>query len=213
MALAVIARSRLTGQISNLDQEEFHKLVRGVRNNCPEIFAEWLQVSPVEKKRYFRKTFGALGDVMRYQKYGIVNMGNLTQMALQRFMVKLAKALFYKHNERIFDGVIYVNHVSVIDMDQPELYFEQALHFAPLMAITKRNGALLTEQFSYRFFYNSEHSILYAVVRFTDQFVAQLIAVGWEMEQQLADESVDTRAWPMNMGRHECSLNHRKEVS
>ncbi|MGB8843761.1 MAG: hypothetical protein WCC64_22135 [Aliidongia sp.] len=211
MAVAFLVREKLSEPMNNIDFEELKRLANGVRSNCPDLYAEWLQLGqlgPVGKKRVFREMFGEYGDVMRREKYGLLNIGELSHLTIQRFLVKLGKALYYKHTDRLFDGVIYATQYNSITKKYPDEFFEEILRMAPWFSDTRRNGQLLTEQFSYKFNCSPEHEVLYAVVRFSAQFIMQLIVIGWKMENRLIESGADPTGWPPNLGRHECPLKH-----
>ena len=177
-ALAVLIRSKLTETPSELSQREWERLVDGVRNNQPNVLAEWGNVTRNEVRRDLRTAFGReRGDLLRGRGWGVANIGPLTQAMITRFMVKLSKALYYRHNAAVFDGILYVNHIDITHRDATPEYFNGILRMAPALASVERNKQALSEQFIYRFNHNAEAQVMYAVVQFGDQFVFQLI--GW----------------------------------
>lgn len=188
---------------------EWERLVRGVRNNQPAIFAEWLDVSASRKKRTFRQIFGDEGDRMRRNGWGVANIGPLTQSIIGRFMVKLGKALYYRHNDMLFDGIIYANHINIISIDKPPALMEEILRMAPDLSIPQRSKRPLTDQFIYRFNHSAEHGVMYAVVEFSEQFVFQLIVVGYEMANKLETMSQRAGSELPSVGRYPCPLKHR----
>jgi hypothetical protein len=208
MAIAFLVRVKLSEPMSDIDFEELKRLARGARNYCPDLYAEWLQLGPVGKKRAFREMFEEYGDAMRREKYGMLNIGKLSHLAIQRFLVKLGKALYYKHTDKLFDGVIYAKQYNFLTKENPDEFFEEILRVAHWPSDTRRNGQMLTEQFSYKFNCSPEHEVLYAVVRFSEQLIMQLIVIGWEMENRLIESGADPTGWPANLGRHECPLKY-----
>jgi len=203
-ALAVLIRCRLTELRSEADQLEWEKLVRGVTNNQPQMMAEWKNVTRNDVKRGLRYAFGSDGDARRSRGWGLANMGPLTQAAIRRFMIKLAKALYYRHNNHVFDGVIYVRHVDRFSKDTTPEFIGEMLRMAPGSPKIARNGKPLFDQFIYRFNHSPQHRVMYAVVQFGDQFIFQLIAIGPEMDAQLMRMNPDWRL--ENPARHECFL-------
>ncbi len=138
-------------------------------------------------------------------------MGPLTQAAIRRFMIKLGKALYYRHNKHVFDGVMYVHHIDRFSRDTTPEYIAEILRMAPASPEIARNGKSLLDQFVYRFNYSPEHRVMYAVVQFGDQFIFQLIAVGREMDTKLREVNPDlARA---NAGRQECFLLPTRETA
>ncbi len=131
-------------------------------------------------------------------------MGPLTQAMISRFMIKLAKSLYYRHNEHIFDGVLYVHHINRMSKDTTPEYINSILHMAPALPQIERNRKPLADQFIYRFNHSPEHGVMYAVVQFGEQFIFQLIAMGREMDATLV-EMHGGKELP-KVGRHECFL-------
>src|SRR5262249_54774497 len=133
------------------------------------------------------------------------NMGPLTQAMIQRFMIKLGQALYFRHNNHAFEGGMYVRHIDRFARDTTPEFISDILRMAPASPKIARNGKSLLDQFIYRFNHSPEHRVMYAVVQFGDQFIFQIIAVGPEMDAKLRE---------LNPGldltgiRHECSVAH-----
>lgn len=205
-ALAVLIRSRLTDTPTEISQREWEKLVDGIKNNQPHLLAEWMNVTRNELKRNLRTAFGRTeGDRLRNQGWGVVNVGTITQELITRFSVKLGKALYYKHNSAILDGVIYAHHIDLTRKNATPEYFNDILRLAPSLALVERNRQSLSDQFTYRFNSNAEAQVMYAIVQFGDQFVFQIIALGKSMHAKLVElnggNSLSTAC------RHECFLD------
>src|SRR5439155_11052078 len=121
-------------------RSEWNKLFKGVLNNQPEIVAEWRDTTASRQKRFFRDVFGPHGDAIRWAGYGAINLGPVTRAAVHRFGIKLGKALYYRHIEKIFEGDIYVRQMDpFIKARNPE-YLEQMFQFAPEFATLQRNA-------------------------------------------------------------------------
>jgi hypothetical protein len=204
-ALAVLIRCKLTKNRNESDQLEWQKLVRGVRNNQPYMITEWQDITRNETKRALRLAFGSEGDRRRQEGWGMANMGPLTHAIISRFMIKLSKALYYRHNHHIFDGVLYVNHINLLSRDTTPEYINSILKMAPALPEIERNRKSLVDQFIYRFNHSPEHRVMYAVVQFGEQFIFQLIAMGLEMDAKLVELN---RGMDLSkIGRHECFLS------
>lgn len=204
-ALAVLVRTPLRETRRSPDQQEWQRLVRGVINNQPHLFAEWNSMTRNEIKRDLRLTFGREdGDLRRQRGWGLAKIGPHTQAVITRFMIKLSKALYYRHNDHVFDGVLYVNHINLISKDTTPEFMNSILRMAPVVAAVERNRKPLSEQFIYRFNHSPVHGVMYAVVQFGDQFIFQLIAMGQEMDAKLVElnKGVDLP----KISRHECFL-------
>jgi hypothetical protein len=186
-ALAVMIRSGVAQIKSQSDQDEWNRLLKGVHNNQPAMVAEWLSLGASERKRRFRELFGDAGDRMRHLGWGALHIGPLSSAALTRFMVKLGKALYFRHNQTVLDGVIYADHINLLDRDRTPEVMQHILREAPQLSESRRANQSLQDQFVYRFNHSSEHGVMYAIVQFNEQYIFQLVVVGWEMEATLAE--------------------------
>jgi hypothetical protein len=154
------------------------KLVQGVRNNQPEILTEWRGMTRNEQKFALRNVFGrADGDQLRRLGWSAINLGPLTQAMLTRFMIKLAKALYYRHVLVALDDYVYVSHINIVSKDTTPEFMEGIMAKAPTLPTIRRNNASLIDQFIYRFNCSVEHGMIHAVVQFGEQYVFQLIAL------------------------------------
>ena len=187
---------------------EWERLVQGVKNNQPAIVAEWNNIRRNDVKQSLRLAYGSEGDERRRQGWTAINLGALTQATITRFMIKLGKALYFRHNNHIFDGVLYIHHVNLLSKDTTPDYIRDILSKAPELPIIERNKQPLIDQFIYRFNHSQEHRVMYAVVQFGEQFIFQLIAVSREMDERLvAMTPRDGEEAPLSF-RHECFLSH-----
>ncbi len=133
-------------------EELLQRLARAIANNAPEILLEWRADVPTSvsgRKRAFREAFGSLGDELRRQQLGMIDIGPLTRQRVERFTIKLGKTLFYKHNGRILDGYIFVSWHSVyIDpMDTLQERMKNLQTFAKAIMIPERSGRPMIDQF------------------------------------------------------------------
>jgi hypothetical protein len=117
---------------------------------------------------------------------------------------KLGKALYYRHNNHLFDGVMYVHHIDRFSRDTTPEFITEILRMAPASPEIVRNGKSLVEQFIYRFNHSPEHRVMYAGVQFGDQFIFQLIAIGREMDAKLRELNPNLDL--SKVGRQECFL-------
>jgi hypothetical protein len=144
------------------------------------------------------------GDRMRHAGWGTANIGALTKAMLDRFTIKLAKALYYKHNGDIFNGVLYIHHIDIAARDGTPEYLQSILSMAPALAEIKRNQRSLSEQFLYRFNNSPEHGVMHAVVQFGDQFIFQILAMSRIFEKNLIELRGGVEL--SRAGRRECFL-------
>jgi hypothetical protein len=189
-------------------REEWERLVQGVRNNAPHIAAEWHTPSRNEVKRILRLAYGSEGDERRRQGWSAITMGPLTLEIVQRFMTKLSKALYFKLNGHVLDGVAYTHRIDRLRPENNPEYLAEILRMAPGLPELSRNSKSLYDQFIYRFNHSPEHRVMYAVVQFSVQWMFQLIAVGPEMDAQLIAGG-DGSPTPF---RHECFLDPNSDI-
>jgi hypothetical protein len=207
-ALAVLIRIKLSHDPKGRIDPEWERLVQGVRNNQPAVWAEWNALSGrVSQKRAMREILGVDGDPLRHAGWGLFNIGQLTQDTIQRFMIKLSKALYFQHTKTLFGGVIYVSHINGLSRDFTPDFITEILRMAPSLPILKRNNRSLTDQFIYRFNHSAEYGVMYAIVQFSEQFIFQLIALRSDMERRLTAMAQDEL--PL-AGRYECSLKYTR---
>lgn len=158
------------------------KQVIGLANTQKEISKElFSKASRNEQRRAFRQMFGDRGDALRQAGYGMISIGPLVRASIDRFCVKLAQALFYKHVEAVFDGEIWFTHISTPYVKESMGFLEALLSIAPLQPTVLRSGQYLQEQFDYRYNLSSvEAPLLYAIVQFSNQMIFQIIAASKE---------------------------------
>ena len=58
------------------------------------------------------------GDLLRYAGYRALKFGPLSDALIDRFSVKLGKALYYRHNGAVFEGYVYVRAFDFHIMQQ-----------------------------------------------------------------------------------------------
>jgi hypothetical protein len=170
-----------------------NRLGKGIANNAPEILVEWganMPTSASGRKRAFRDAFGPLGDELRHQKCGMIDIGPLTKQSVDRYITKLGKTLFYKHVGRILDGYIFPDWHNIYT--DPAEALQQRLRnlqkFAKDVVIPERANKPMTEQFFYRYHCDPDRGLLFAAVMFSEQMMFDLIVVtAPAMERLLSD--------------------------
>ena len=88
---------------------------------------------------------------------------------IERFMVKLGKALYYRHNKTLLDGTIYALHINILNVDQPSTPYGRHASARAGLSQSQRNNMPLTDQFIYRFNNSHQEGVTYAVVQFSEQ--------------------------------------------
>lgn len=205
LVLATLFRSGFA-EGNSAERQEWEKLMGGVRNNRPGVAAEWLPLSRNQTRKVLRLAYGSEGDERRRRGWSAIQVGGpLTTATIQRFMIKLGKALYFKHNRHAFDGVLYTHHVGRLRADTTPEYLAEIYRTAPGLPELNRNRKSLYDQFIYRFNHSPEHGVMYAVAEFGAQWVFQLMAVSREMDSWLTAQSGDDGS--SLLFRHECFLD------
>ena len=119
-------------------------------------------------------------------------------------MIKLSKALYFKLNGHIFDGVLYTHQIDRLRADTTPEYLNEIYRMAPGLPPLSRNRQLLYDQFIYRYNHSPEDRVMYAVVEFGAQWVFQLMAVPRKMDEMLISRE-EVAAGMLGL-RHECFL-------
>lgn len=124
-------------------------------------------------------------------------------------MIKLGRALFYRHTGQLFDGDLYVRHIDNLRRDVTPKSVEAVVRFAPDFIRPERGKKPLTDQFIYRFNASAEYGVLYAVVQFSEQMIFQITAISQKMANTLADmRAVSGKEMP-KAGLVRTPLKHR----
>ena len=206
-ALAVVVRAKALSPQS----PEWEELVKGAKNNQPEIVAEWMSMSRNEQKFALRDTFGRdTGDDLRRHGWITLNLGPLTKAMIDRFMIKLAQALYFRHLKAPLDGFVYVSHINAVNKDVTPELISSILSNAAVLPTIKRSKTSLLDQFIYRFSCSAEHGVMYAVVLFGEQFIFQLIALSKAFASGLAAQAERNGMELPTVNRFECFLERRE---
>ncbi len=181
LVVAFLLNLRLVDNSPQIEEMQI-KLAHGIKNNAPEIVQEWgvdWPTSASGRKRAFREAFGEMGDEMRRQNFGMIDIGPLTKQRLNRFVTKLAKTLYYKHVGRILDGYIFPtwHNIYIDSQEVTQKRVKNALTFADNIEIPERNKKLTSDQFFYRYRCDPDQGWLFASVVFSEQFMFDLCVV------------------------------------
>ncbi len=174
-------------------EELLSKLAKAITNNAPEIMLEWRVNVPTSvsgRKRAFREAFGPLGDELRREQYGMIDIGPLTKQRVSRFITKLGKTLFYKHIGRILDGYMFQSwhNIYTDPMETLQKRMNNIHNFAKNIEIPERAKKPTIDQFFYRYNCDPDRGWLFASVTFSEQMMFDLIvltepALEWILEQ------------------------------
>ena len=163
------------GEHSSEDRRRELRLIRGLKNNNWPVISEWRHgIGGAAQKRMFRERFGADGDLMRHQGFGLVTLGEETKEIYDRFALKLGHALFFKHIGRRLTGKVIFSIINFVESNKGVI--EKLLSAAPSLSHAFRNGRDLSNRFSYRFNSSIDVGCLWLVVYFGGQQVIALLA-------------------------------------
>jgi hypothetical protein len=105
-----------------------------------------------------------------------MTLGPLTCAALDRFSLRLAKALYFREIGERLVGVIHARRHSVADGTSFEMLAEIA-NLAPMIAGPFRARKRLSDQFEYCYNASTSLGALYAVAEFSPQMIFQIFAL------------------------------------
>jgi hypothetical protein len=90
--VAVLSRISIIENRNINEEIEWQNLLKGVRNNQPEILEEWCDMPATHLKRFYRESFGNSGDDLRHAGWGATDFGPITISAINRILAKLAES-------------------------------------------------------------------------------------------------------------------------
>jgi hypothetical protein len=202
--LALLFRLELAEGRGPASQVEFQKAINGLRRNQPELLSELRRLSASKQKTWFRQAFGPDGDHMRYRGWGAATIGPLATAAINRSMLKLGKALFYKHVGRPFAGRMLIRHYSrFIEADE---FFAGLSRFTPETVVPRRANRDLTDKFIYQINCNSTLGVLFTVVQFTPQFIFAFLITSDEAVAEFRRISPESDFSLFEHGMTDCRL-------
>lgn len=155
------------------------RTARALKNNAPDILLEWNAAIPTSvtgRKRAFRNAFGPFGDELRRRGYGMIDIGPRTRESMERFTIKLGRALLFRHTGRLLDGYIFTSwHNVYIDPVDSQRDRMQRLHaFATDVMLPERADKPLIDQFFYQYKANQDPVWLFASITFSEQMMFDL---------------------------------------
>ncbi len=183
--IAVLAKVWAWKHHTKTEEEYWRRQLQGLKNNQPDIMMEMLADSSRNAQRSaLRRIYGDKGDDLRRLGYGVAHIGPKVRAAIDRFTIKLGKALFYKHTRKLLDGEIWHSHLSMAARPDSKKVVGILTSIAPFQSAASRSGEEMHEQFIYHFNYtDGPEPILYAVIQFSDQMMFSVLAVSKEFVQ------------------------------
>ena len=211
-AMAVLTAVRLNKPPDPRERAVWAKHLIGVRNNAPKIYSEFqTRVSANETRRSFRDAFGSAGDDLRRVGWGVIPIGNATQEAIKRFLIKFSKAMFYRYIGKLHDGVVYIRYCNLLEMQQQPETLKEILLLTSLESDARRNGKSLRDQFYYRYGFHKELEAIHIVVQFSEQMTFWLMIHSFELESKLGENAI--RSDPDMPYRFAAPLRHVRSLS
>ncbi len=116
LVVAIVSRFKF-GETTGVEDSDFTKFSAGLRNNAPEILAEWRQTS-LREARNQRRNFQNLGLSLG-QETSLIKYGDKTVAQLRLFAHKLALAAHFQTHGRIVSqegGVWAVFHTKEMNL-------------------------------------------------------------------------------------------------
>ncbi|WP_156963875.1 hypothetical protein [Muricoccus aerilatus] len=161
--------------VSDAPDEPWQRTVKSLKVNRPDIWDEWQEGSRNDQRRLFREKFGLkLGDLLRQQQYGIIQLGPHSTKALEDVLGRLGQALFYKHAGRRCTGRVWVLRVDMLNIEGA---LDKIQRSVPLLAASTRSNVDLSDQFQYRYNVSPSDGIFAAVVKIREQFGAMIVVM------------------------------------
>ena len=187
--LSVLTRIRFSedDELNSEKIKEFEKAMQGIINNQPLIALEWRNAKRIHQKYFMKSVFGVLGKELIQQGWGALSIGPLTEAAISRFLVKIGKVLYFRHNKKILDGYIYGGYFSSLNMPNPIEFFDKLAKITPFIDVPVRSNKDLSDQFSIRLNHNINLGALIAVVYFSEQIIYYLIAIDKSLRDKIYD--------------------------
>ena len=202
----MLARIRTNQRDSQEAVKEWRKYAKGVQNNNPEIMQEWRRLGAAETKRELRERYGSQGDRLRFAGYSMVEFGPLTSAVIIRFLIKLGKALFYLHNEQIFDGYIYIYNFIEMRRSMDREALLSLLALVPQAAQMKRGNMMLSDQFFYRFNASPEFGVFVGLIHFSEQFQFYMMCIDQDLDRKLEEQASELRENLPDVTKYDCRL-------
>lgn len=137
--------------ISVEDEKEMTRTLRQLNDRHPKWIAEMRELSRVETRQHLRKR-GLSLDSFRGLEVGTITMPPELLAVAQRYGVKLGKALYYMHTNRIVPSIGVVKTFVYPNSDFLSTDFPlDKFNFLTSRPVISRSGKSLESQFAYRF--------------------------------------------------------------
>lgn len=202
----MLARIRVSQHDNPEALKEWRKYSQGVQNNNSEIVRELRRLGAAETKREMRERYGSVGDTLRHAGYSMVEFGSSTSAVIIRFLIKLGKALFYLHNERIFDGYMYIFDFLEMQRSMQREALMSLLSLAPQAAQLKRGNMTLSDQFFYRFNASPELGAFVGLIHLSEQFRFYMMCVDQDLDRKLEAGAHEIHENLPDIAKYDCRL-------
>lgn len=156
--------------------DDFVRVYKGLTNNYP-----WLLPDPNLSLGEKAKRLSRMGVTLPAHLIAALPMVSIPEQALDHFHIfagKMAKALYFKHFERIAPKTLrVVTHWTNHQQPTVQGFIQTMCKIAPMIEVGSRRNTNIGQQFVYRLNYSPEHDVMVYVASFSDKiFFAGLAA-------------------------------------
>jgi hypothetical protein len=150
--MSLLARMRLADQKSPRADEELKNAISGLRHRMPELQKQFEEVSRVETRQYFRERGLKSPSMPGVGELYLLKPPEQVWEGVERYGIKLAKALHYFHTGQIVPQTAAVLCKTVTAGNQLKAGFpHELIALFPGRPELKRESTSLDDQFSYQF--------------------------------------------------------------
>lgn len=151
--VALLARLDPREDQTPQQENEFLRLLSGVKNNNKGVIDGMVSMSTNQKRRRAKKLGIKPPDGQAYGELPIVAIHPQMEVAVEVFAAKLSKALFYLHTGKILprDSPIFFNWLTNANILADQNWLDVFMKTLGGTASLQRNSADLSSQFDYKF--------------------------------------------------------------
>lgn len=161
------------------------------------------------QRRSLREMTGKFGEHAIREGWGVIHLGPLSRAIIERFMVKLGKALYYRHVGKLLDGTVYMHHIDYTSKNFKPEFLDHMVELAPEVVMPQRANKALADQFIYRCNCSIEFKIIHAIVKFSEQFTYFIAALSREMQQKVLEKRAASGQPALGQGVIDVPLRNR----
>lgn len=166
----------MIGRLANPDsdayrQRDIRRIAEGIRNNAPELMPD-IYLSTRDKRRRMRSVGLPLPPGQSYAELPLVGLDEAIFEHLEKFVLKMTKALFYKELGRIVGhDAAFLQIVRTNVPDTSDKYMDQLIAAMPGYSGARWNNRDVSDQFSYRWHYSDSDTLFAFAGAFAGAFL------------------------------------------